>query len=618
MTSICRYLLPLSTLCLLVPPLSGFAAAPLATQMALPGSPGFVGPLPVAAPTAAELRAEGLRRSAQEAEQAGRREEVLLLLRQIPREQQRPADAVRIGVLQVDLGTAVQEGIATLLAVDPSGLTPEERQARWQALDSGLRARGDIPNLLTVIDQSLPLAADEERATLCREEQGLLRAASDAELSALAGRFGATSLRLDLQTERGRRAFIAEDQATARQFLDEALQGMVFFCGHSDALQLRDVLEGGVWLRNAVGVILPLRDKFASFGAAVQRGIDMALAERPAKAKAIAFIVRDPGSGGEENARAVERLAHEERVMAIIGPLTGGAALAAGEEAERLKIPLLALAQKDGIPELGDFVFRDALTNRRQVEALVDYAVKQQGLKRFAILAPENRVGQEFAELFAQSVVRNGGKIVARQSYGESGNDFRTPVKLLKGENPAIPDPTDKESRKKVRTAPPPALAFDALFVPDIGERIGLLAPYLAFYGIENVQLLGTSAWNSPELLERSGRYVEGALFVDGFYAGSDLPRVRDFVARYSARYGEEPSSLEAEGYDLARLLISLLDRGEIRTRDDLRNALQKLKGYPGVTGEIAFDPQGETRKNPTLLRIENGALVTVNPDLSP
>jgi ABC-type branched-subunit amino acid transport system substrate-binding protein len=325
----------------------------------------------------------------------------------------------------------------------------------------------------------------------------------------------------------------------------------------------------------------------------------------------VAFVVRDAGSDPEENRRVVAQLCNEERVMAIIGPLTGGAAVAAAAEAQSLQIPLLAMAQKEGVPEIGDYVFRNALTSQRQVEALVRYASAGHGRKRFAILAPDNRLGQEFADLFSAAVLRQGGTVVARQQYSESDSDLRTPIKLLKGEDPAIPDDNSKEARKRVRIAPAPELPFDVLFIPDVGERVALIASYLAYYGVENVQLLGTSAWNTPELLERSARYVDGAVFAVGFYAGSAQPRVRDFVARYSELYGEEPSILEAEGYDLARLLIGLLEGGAIRSRSELRSALATMKNFPGVSGDLAFDPLGDAVKKPVLLRIENGALLT-------
>lgn len=562
----------------------------------------------VAPSRAATVVSSELRRVAELCLREGEKDAALLLLERIPAAEQLPGDAVGLAAAQIALGQAVKEGIATLLVIDPGTLDATQRVQRWQALLLGMQEQGEKFNALTVIAQSLPLAVETERVELCRQEQSLLQSASADELSSFAGRSGVTALRYDLQTERARRAVQEEETTIARQFLGEALNGSLPFCRRSEALQLRDKIEGGVWLRRAIGVILPLQDKFAPFGEAVQRGIDMALAERPPQALPLAFIVRDASSDPEENRRVVAQLGNEERVMAIIGPLTGGAALAAGGEAERLQIPLLSLAQKEGVPEIGEYVFRTALTSHRQVEALVRYASAGSGSKRFAILAPENRLGQEFADLFSQAVHRQGGTVVARQNYSDGDSDFRTPIKLLKGENPAIPDANAKESSRVVERSAP--LPFDVLFIPDVGERVALIASYLAYYGIENVQLLGTSAWNTPELLERSARYVDGAVYVVGFYPGSAQSRVRDFVARYSERYGEEPSVLEAEGYDLARLLISLLEGGRIRSRSELRRALTQVKNFPAISGDLAFDPLGDAVKAPLLLRITNGSLL--------
>lgn len=562
----------------------------------------------VAQSSAVTVASDELRRIAKICLSEGKKDAALLLLERIPAAEQLPGDTIGLVATQIALGQAVKEGIATLLVIDPGSLDATERVQRWQALLLGMKGQGEKFNALTVIDQALPLATLAEREELCRQEQGLLQGASASELNSFTGRSGPTALRYDLQTERARRALHAGETAMARQFLAEALNGSLPFCRRSEALQMRDKIEGGVWLRRAVGVILPLQDRFASFGEAVQRGIDMALAERPPQATPIAFVVRDAGSDPEENRRAVTALGNEERVMAIIGPLTGGAAVAAGVEAERLQIPLLTLAQKEGVPEIGDYVFRTALTSHHQVETLARYASADSGRKRFAILAPDNRLGQEFADLFSQAVLRHGGTVVARQNYSDSDSDFRTPIKLLKGENPAIPDANSKESSRLVgRRAP---LPFDVLFIPDVGERVALIASYLAYYGVDNIQLLGTSAWNTPELLEHSARYVDGAVFTVGFYAGSDQSRVRDFVARYGERYGDEPSILEAQGYDLARLLIALLEGGKIRSRSELRSALAQVKHFPAISGDLGFDPLGDALKKPVLLRIQNGALI--------
>lgn len=365
-------------------------------------------------------------------------------------------------------------------------------------------------------------------------------------------------------------------------------------------------------LQRALGVLLPLSGRYATFGEMVQRGMNLALETRQAGGKTPArFLYRDTGADPVLSERAVIELAEDERVLAIAGPLTGAAAQAAANRAQQMRVPLLTLSQKDGLPEAGDYVFRDSLTSSQQVLALVRYAMEERQLTSFAVLSPENRLGREMTELFAREVEGRGGRIAARQSYAENITDFRRQIKLLKREDPDAPDP--ESSRVGAPPSPPKALPFEALFIPDHADRIGLIAPQLAFFGIEKLPLLGINSWNSPDLVRLAGRFVEGAVFVDGFFRDSSHPLVQEFVYRYSEKYGEEPSILEAQGYDAAGILLLLYERAEIRTREDFRLALSRVRAYPGVTGATSFTPQGDAEKKLFLLQVQDGNIVQIN-----
>lgn len=380
--------------------------------------------------------------------------------------------------------------------------------------------------------------------------------------------------------------------------------------GGDHEAQMLEAGESG--LQRAVGVLLPLSGRYATFGELVRRGMELALeAHRQSGSRAVRFLYRDTGANPELSGLAVLELAEGERVMAIAGPLTGAAAQAAATQAQQLGVPLLALSQKEGLPEVGDHVFRDSLTSRQQVQALVRYAMEERQLTAFAVLSPENRLGQEMAELFAGEVARRGGRVAARQSYSESVTDFRRQIKLLKGEDPQAPEPLPPKPGEAV--PPPRPLPFEALFIPDHADRIGLIAPQLVFYGIEQLPLLGINGWNSPDLVRLAGRFVEGAVFVDGFFRHSPYPLVQEFVDRYFEKYGEEPSILEAQGYDAAGMLLALLDRPGMRRREDLRLALSRVRNYPGVTGATSFTLQGDAEKVLFLLQVQNGNIVQIN-----
>lgn len=84
-------------------------------------------------------------------------------------------------------------------------------------------------------------------------------------------------------------------------------------------------------------------------------------------------------------------------------------------------------------------------------------------------------------------------------------------------------------------------------------------------------------------------------------------------MADYFNRFGEEPTILEAQGYDIAGIMLTLLNDPGIASREDLRRALSQLQNFPGVTGATRFDLVGEADKILFLLQIQKGVIVQIN-----
>ncbi|MCK4536231.1 MAG: ABC transporter substrate-binding protein, partial [Desulfuromonadales bacterium] len=90
-------------------------------------------------------------------------------------------------------------------------------------------------------------------------------------------------------------------------------------------------------------------------------------------------------------------------------------------------------------------------------------------------------------------------------------------------------------------------------------------------------------------------------------------PFIQEFAEKYFAAYGEDPTILEAQGYDAAGILLTLLNDPRTNSRAGLRWALAQMQIYPGVTGATRFDSQGEAVKTLFLLQIQDGVIVQVN-----
>jgi ABC-type branched-subunit amino acid transport system substrate-binding protein len=139
---------------------------------------------------------------------------------------------------------------------------------------------------------------------------------------------------------------------------------------------------------------------------------------------------------------------------------------------------------------------------------------------------------------------------------------------------------------------------------------VRLIIPFLDYFNVEGVRLLGSNAWNTPKLTELAGEYVEGAVFVDSFFARSTRSGTARFTKRFTDAYGYEPGAIEAQAYDAATTILEAIGRGPA-SREVLKERLRESKGLKGpASGTIGFDEDGEARRKLFLLTVEGGRIV--------
>jgi len=160
---------------------------------------------------------------------------------------------------------------------------------------------------------------------------------------------------------------------------------------------------------------------------------------------------------------------------------------------------------------------------------------------------------------------------------------------------------------------PEPIVDFDAIFLPDSPQIVGLVAPQLAYYDVKDVYLLGTNLWHSKSLIKMADQYVQGAVMPDGFFANSSAPAVKKFVTLFEDTYDQKPEFIEAVVYDSAMILFQIVDQPQIRYRSEIRDGLVNLDDYPGVTGHTRFDENGDVVKQLHLLRIKGKRFVELD-----
>ncbi len=396
-------------------------------------------------------------------------------------------------------------------------------------------------------------------------------------------------------------------------------------------------------LTGTLGVVLPLSGPYASYGEECLEGILFATGmfgpRGAAPAGGLRLLVRDSRGTAEGAREAVRDLADTRDLVAILGPLLRLEADAAAEAAEREDVPLVAFTRREEIAYDRPHVFRTALTPGLEVDLLVDYALRDLGARRFAILHPKDDYGLRLRNLFWNAVEERGGDIVGVAGYDVDATDFAGPIRslvgftlLTQGQKAAIAkrkrllDEAKRSTRERavelraeaaeVRGPGgeplPPFVDFDALFIPDSHDNVALLAPQLAFHEVRGVRLLGPSGWDHPDLVRIARRHVDGAVFTSAFHRESRIPAVADFGRRFEATFGHPPESLSAEAYDATNLLLDQLARRR-EARRELREGLLEVRAVAGVTGVISIRADGNADKRPHLLGVQRGRIVSLD-----
>jgi ABC-type branched-subunit amino acid transport system substrate-binding protein len=68
-----------------------------------------------------------------------------------------------------------------------------------------------------------------------------------------------------------------------------------------------------------------------------------------------------------------------------------------------------------------------------QVRYLVKSAIEDLGIKKFAVLFPNDAYGVEFTNIFWDEVLARGGQVTSAQSYSSKETDFHAVIQRLVG-----------------------------------------------------------------------------------------------------------------------------------------------------------------------------------------
>ncbi len=203
-----------------------------------------------------------------------------------------------------------------------------------------------------------------------------------------------------------------------------------------DARELVAMIQQTLFKKDTIGCLLPLSGKYALYGEKALKGIQLAIQDlAKTHGRKFNLVIKDTRGDPETAVKCVDEL-DQARVAGIVGPLL--AVDAAGTRAQELKIPLIALTQKEDFAMSGEYLFSNFITPRMQVQTLAAYVFRTLGLKKAAILYPDEPYGRRHMQLFSEAVTEYGAQLMGMQAYDGSSTDFTVSIQTHKPILPVI------------------------------------------------------------------------------------------------------------------------------------------------------------------------------------
>jgi branched-chain amino acid transport system substrate-binding protein len=370
-----------------------------------------------------------------------------------------------------------------------------------------------------------------------------------------------------------------------------------------DADQVRQLLNDVAHARDEtidVGVLVPLSGEWSPYGSSLLNGVKLALSLGSPHAKDVRLVTEDTRGDFLTAAALFREMVSEDNAACVIGPLRSEVVAAVAVEAERSQVPLITpTASRPGLAALSDFVFQLSPTAESRGKALAQCAVKDEGMRDFVLLAPEEEGSESEASSFTKTVEGLGGKILASEQYPADTQDFSPYLRRIKSQllgSPAAESEAPSFSDQIPVWVDGIFISADQAQMYDILSRIA----NLNVFGT----IIGTEVCGERQVMEFAKNIDRQMIFVSGQLGSQDEVGRKRFSAAYLDQYQTEPDLVSMLGYDCMTLLLRVFE--QTNTPLGIRAALAETSDFRGVAGGVKFDSKGENVMIP-VYKLESG-----------
>lgn len=365
------------------------------------------------------------------------------------------------------------------------------------------------------------------------------------------------------------------------------MMGALAGCGGEKKAEQGDVIK--------IGGLLEMTGGSASFGISSKNGIDLALNQINAKGvlggKKLALVVADDKSEASEATNGMQKLLSQDKVVAVIGPNQSSAVIASGAINNGMKVlditpmgtnPDVTVDPKTG--KTREHSFRACFIDPFQGTVMANYVSKEMGIKKAAIYIDNTSdYAKGLAAFFKENFVKNGGAVVAEEAYLQKDTDFKSTLTKIKAANP------------------------DFVYIPGYYQEVGLIVKQAREIGL-NVPMAGGDGWDSSKLPEIAGKDALNNTFFTNLYSPDDTSDLnKKFVEEYQKAYKAKPDVFAALAYDCALLVAQAIEDAKSAEPAKISEAMAKIKGFKGVSGEVTFNEQHNPIKSAVIIENKDG-----------
>lgn len=344
-----------------------------------------------------------------------------------------------------------------------------------------------------------------------------------------------------------------------------------------------------------VGGVLEMTGGSASFGISSKNGIDLALKKINEKGvlggKKLSLVVADTKSEASEATNAMQKVISQDKVVAVIGPNQSSAVIAAGAINNGSKVvditpmgtnPDVTVDPKT--KKVKPYSFRTCFIDPFQGTVMASFASNELKVKKAAIYIDNTSdYAKGLAQFFKENFIKNGGQVVIEEAYLQKDTDFKSTLTKIKAAQP------------------------DFIYIPGYYQEVGLIVKQAREMGI-TVPMAGGDGWDSAKLPEIAGKAALENTFFSSLYSPDDTSDLnKEFVAEYKKAYNTNPDVFAALAYDSTLLVAKAIEDAGSADPAKIAEAMAKIKGFKGVSGEVTFNEQHNPIKSAVIIEHKDG-----------